>query len=113
MDPKVRLYLIVGAIVLVVILVAITIAVHLSGGDATAPAGAAVAATAAAGAAAVSRQKSRDEVVVAKEKITAGQIIARKELADAKDAMAKVEPEVKAASRDAKEADGEKLLGGD
>lgn len=113
MEPKVKLYLMIGAAVLVAILVAVVAVVHLSGGDATTPATAAVVATAAAGAAAASRHRSRSQVAEARDTVTAGDILARKAADEAAAKMGAVEGEVKVASRDDKEKDGEALFGGD
>lgn len=112
MTDKTKTYVYVGAAVLVLILVGVAVAVYLGGGDPTPAAGAAVAAGVAAAAAAKSRQQASGQVDAAKGVAKDAAADATTAFLEEKAALAKVEAEVKAADRDQKEKDGEKLFGG-
>lgn len=109
-NDKTKLYIAIGLGVLVLILLVITAIVYTSGGDPAVPAAGAAAAAAAA-AAATRRNQAREQVAEAKSEGVKTAESVKTAVVEANEKMAAVEVEVKAATRDEKEKDGEKLFG--
>jgi len=113
MGSKTKTYLIIGAVILVVVLIVVAISVHFRGGDPTVVTTAAsvVAATAAA-TAATRREEASKKVTEARKEGEALAAEVKNQASNTAEKMAVVDAEVAASSRDEKEREAEKLLGG-